>query len=485
MSKAIAHTVIRGQVIDADLVEYPGRGDVMTFMAPDPQKFVGRLPLASPGHLADLYDLSFDDILDYLEELGARLDINTNEHMQRARELTYDATPLPRSIVDLGYSGFGNFFARDKVRKTAENTVGLDYLEGWVEQTMADGSRIEYRAFGSRGLHIVAGNGPGIGLVTLVRSAITRSDCIIKAPSNDPFTSAALAMTMCDMAPDHPITKHFSVAYWRGGDSAVEDKLYQPHSIEKIIAWGGLAGIKHVTKYIQPGLELISLDPKTSISVVGAEALDDEQQMQEAAGRLAIDIGGGNQMGCASSRVVFVLTGSHEYEEGVERAVELGKLTYKAMMDLAPSFSTVPKSYDKDLKAHVDALRLEDEWYEVIGGAQEEGAIIVSKLPRQVEFAAYLADRTANIVPIESIDDLLLGIDAYTQTIGVWPENLKAELKDIVPLYGAQRLVTLGNALYNGPLIGLAHDAIEPVRRMCKWIANEISEGITDTTPIG
>lgn len=483
MSKAIAHTVIRGEVFDSDLVEYPGRGDVMTFHSTDPGKFVDRLPLASPGLLADLYDLSFEDILDYLEELGARLDINKNEHMQRARELTYDATPLPREIVDMGYGGFGNFFARDKVRKTAENTVGLDYLEGWVEQTMPDGRKIRYRAFGSRGLHIVAGNGPGIGLVTLVRSAITRSDCIIKAPSNDPFTSAALGMTMCDMAPDHPITRHFSVAYWRGGDAAVEDKLYKPHNLEKIIAWGGFAGIKHVTKYIQPGLELISLDPKTSISVIGPEALEDEQQMQEAAGRLAIDIGGGNQMGCASSRVTFVLTGS--YEDGVERVTELGKRVYQAMMDLPPNFSSMPKSYDKELKAHVDALRLDDDWYEVIGGEQDEGAIIVSKLPRQVEFAAYLADRTANIVPIESIDDLLLGIDAYTQTIGVWPESLKADLENVVPLYGAQRLVTLGNALYNGPLVGLAHDAIEPVRRMCKWIANEVSEGITDSTPIG
>jgi Acyl-CoA reductase (LuxC) len=483
MSNAIAHTIIRGEIIDSDLIEYPGRGDVMTFEAPDPGKFVDRLPLSSPGELADLYDLSFEDILDYLEELGTRLDIKKNEHMQRARELTYDATPLPRALVDMGYSGFGGFFARDKIRKIAENTVGLDYLEGWVEQTMPDGIKIKYRAFGSRTAHIVAGNGPGIGLITLARCAITRSDCIIKAPSNDPFTSAALGMTMCDMAPDHPITRHFSVAYWRGGDSAVEDKLYQPHNIEKIVAWGGLAGIKHVTKYIQPGLELISLDPKTSISVVGSEVLDDEQQMQEAANRLALDIGGGNQMGCASSRVVFAFTGSRE--DGVERVTELGRRTYQAMMDLSPDFSTKPKSYDKELKSNVDALRWEEDWYEVIGGEDDEGAIIISKLPRQVDFAAYLADRTANIVPIESMDDLLLGIDAYTQTVGVWPESLKSQLENVIPLYGAQRLVTLGNALYNGPLIGLAHDAIEPVRRMCKWIANEVCEGVTDTTPIG
>ncbi len=482
MNAPIARTVIRGDVIDSDLIEYPGRGDVMTFLAPDPRKFVDRLPLASPGDMADLYDLRFDDILDYLEELGKRLDITTNEHMQQARELTYDATPLPRALIDFGYSGFSTFFERDKVRQIAEKSVGLDNLEGWVEHKLIDGVVIKVRAFGSRGLHIVAGNGPGLGLITLLRSAISRSDCIIKAPSNDPFTSAAMGMTMCDMAPDHPITKHFAVAYWQGGDAAVEDKLYQPHNIEKIIAWGGLAGIKHVTKYIQPGLELISFDPKTSISVVGPEALDDEQQMKEAAHRLAIDIGGANQFGCASSRVTYVLTGSHE--DGVERVVELAKLTYQAIIGLEPPFSTMPKSYDKELKAHVDALRLDDDWYEVIGGEHGEGAIIVSKLPRKVDFAAYLADRTANFVTVESIDDILLGIDAYTQTIGVWPESLKAQLENVVPFYGAQRLVTLGNALYNGPLLGLSHDAIEPVRRMCKWIANEVSEGITDTSPL-
>jgi Acyl-CoA reductase (LuxC) len=259
---------------------------------------------------------------------------------------------------------------------------------------LPDGNIIKYRAFGSRGLHIVAGNGPGLGVVTLARTAITRSDCIIKAPSNDPFTSAVLAMTMCDMAPDHPITKHFAVAYWRGGDAEVEDKLYQPHNIDEITAWGGLAGLKHVTKYLQPGLELIALDPLTSISIVGPEALEGGEQMNEAARRLAIDIGAGNQLGCASSRVTYVLTGSHP--DGVERVIEFGKVVYQAIMDLPPTFSTVPKSYDKELKAHVDALRLDDEWYEVIGGSRDQGAIIVSKLPRKVDCPAYLTDRTAN-----------------------------------------------------------------------------------------
>ncbi|MBP6724504.1 MAG: hypothetical protein KA137_06675, partial [Halioglobus sp.] len=408
MTNPVAPIIIRGEVIETDLIEYPGRGDVMTFDAPDPRKFVDRLPLPSPGDMADLYDLRFDDILDYLEELGKRLDINTNEHLQRSRDLTYDATPLPKEIIDMGYTGFCSFFEREKMRQLADKSVGLDYLNGWVDHKLIDGVVIKVRAFGTRTLHIVAGNGPGLGLITLARCAVTRSDCIIKAPSNDPFTSAALARTMVDMAPDHPITRHFSVAYWKGGDAAVEDKLYQPHNIEKIVAWGGMAGIKHITKYIQPGLELISLDPKTSISVVGPGALENEQSMRETASRLAVDIGGANQAGCSSSRVQYVVAGARD--DAAERVTELGRMTYDAIMALPSTFSAKPKAYDKKLKSNVDGLRWDDEWYEVIGGEAGEGAIIISKLPRKVAFAAYLADRNGNFVTGESVDDVQLGI---------------------------------------------------------------------------
>src|ERR1700741_5318121 len=109
---------------------------------------------------------------------------------------------------------------------------------------------------------------------------------------------------MCDMAPDHPITKHVAVAYWRGGDEALEARLYQPHNLEKIVAWGGFASVKHVTKYIQPGLKLISLDPKRSASIVGGEALETPELLEEAANRIACDFAVGNQVGCAASPIV-------------------------------------------------------------------------------------------------------------------------------------------------------------------------------------
>jgi Acyl-CoA reductase (LuxC) len=466
--------VIRGDVITSDLVEFQGRGDSLTFRAPDPHLYIDRLSLSSPADLRDLYSLTFDEILDYLAQLGHCLEIETNDHMKWARELTYATAHATRPLIDNSFRRISSLFDRDRVREMADKTIGLDHLNGWVETVLQDGTVIGVRAFGARALHIIPGNGAGAAAGAIIKSAFTRSDCIIKTPSNNPFAASAIAQTMCEMAPDHPITKHVTVAYWRGGDEALERPLFQPHNVEKIIAWGGFASVKHVTRYIQPGLELIALDPKFSGSVIGEEALADEQEMRSAALRLAVDVGTGNQEPCSSSRVVYLITGGNDDDNA--RANLFGSYVYEELVGLPSGLSTKPKSYDGELRSNVDALRLQDDFYCVIGGESDEGCVIVSQLPDPVDFTALLADRTVNIVPVESVADVLARFDAYTQTIGVYPESLKRDLVDIAPLYGVQRFVSLG---YSSNHTNCApHDGIELERRMCKWIIDQRSQPI-------
>jgi hypothetical protein len=76
---------------------------------------------------------------------------------------------------------------------------------------------------------------------------------------------------------------------------------------------------------------------------------------------------------------------------------------------------------------------------------------------------------------VDSIDEVYGAINAYTQTVGIYPESLKKELRNHLSIHGAQRLVNLGFAglaSMSGP-----QDSIEPLRRMCKWIIEETSEG--------
>ncbi|OJZ74018.1 long-chain-fatty-acyl-CoA reductase [Mycobacterium paraffinicum] len=468
----MAYTVplfLRGRVITDDLIPFDTRIGAAQFQAPDMTKHVDRLTLRSPAQMSDLYALGFDEILDVLAALGDALNFETNDHLQEAYEASLVANVLPAEMLKNSYRVLGPLFSRDNVIEIADTQVGLDYLNGWVTRRLRDGRDLRVRAFGARTLHIPAGNGGLVSAVTILRSVITRSDVIIKAPSNDPLTAVAIARTLADIAPDHPITKHLVVGYWKGGDLTVEEKLYQPHHIEKIVAWGGLASVKHVTRYIQPGLELIALDPKRSATIIGREAFDSEQVMREVARRAATDIGVANQEGCANARVIYVLSGTDA--AGLANANRLGELIYDELIALPSVVSTPPRYPNRELLDHVDASRMAEDFYRVIGGERREGAIVVSQFDEPVDYSPMLSGRIANIVPVDGIDRVTAAVNAYTQTIGIYPESLKRELRDTLPLFGAQRLTSLGYAC--NVAVAMPQDAIEPIRRMCKWIVDE------------
>ena len=97
-----------------------------------------------------------------------------------------------------------------------------------------------------------------------------------------------------------------SAVYWRGGDDAVERVLYRPQYFDKIVAWGGGDAINNVIKYLGPGFQLVSFDPKTSISMVGREAFASDEALDLAADLAAADVMVLNQEACVASRFIFV-----------------------------------------------------------------------------------------------------------------------------------------------------------------------------------
>ena len=91
-----------------------------------------------------------------------------------------------------------------------------------------------------------------------------------------------------------------------------------------------------------------------------------------------------------------------------------------------------------------------------------------------VDYSAMLSGRVANLVPVDDIERVTRAVNAYTQTVGIYPESLKRELRDRLPLFGAQRLTSLGYAC--NVAVAAPQDAMEPLRRMCRWIVDERCE---------
>lgn len=461
--------IIRGRLVTDNMVEFEGRGGELMFRTPDVSRYIDQIPLSNPRKMADMYELSFDDIVNYLSDLAGALDFDGNPYMQEAYALSCKTSGLsPEMLLPQYRDWIPGMFAPDQVREITEKRIGIKTLEGWTREDLSDGRLAYTRPLGARCMHITAGNAPLCAGQTVLWNCITRGDAVIKSPSNDPLTSLAIGRTMIDMAPDHPLTRHYSVAYWKGGNGAFERELYAPENFEKIVAWGGFSAMKHVTRYLQPGLELVAMDPKLSATIIGGQAFESEQTMRHVAGLLAVDFGGFNQEGCSSARVVSVQSGTDA--AGLEKLKTLAAYTYEALGKLPPEISSPVTRLPETLKQEMAGIR-DSSFYHIVGGTDGQGAIIVSLIPDPVDFAPELASRVANFVPCDDIEEALDLITVHTQTIGLYPEALKEKYRETLAFMGGQRIVSLGGHLTLS--WSLPHDAIEPIRRLCRWINDE------------
>jgi hypothetical protein len=466
--------IARGRIIEPgdDAVEYSGRGGAK-FRTPDPHKHIHELVLGNPVHLRDLMDTPMKDIIAFLAEVGRRLRLDDNPFLQESYALALAAGGLAEPILRGVYDDLPRMFDADAMTALAEKSVGIAYLDGWVA---SDGphSNCRVRAVGTRQLHITAGNVPVVAALTIVRGALTKSDVLIKAPSNDPLTANAIARSLIDVDAGHPVTKHVAVAYWKGGDEEMDKQIIRVSRIDKITAWGGMSSVKHIQKFLTPGIDLTALNPKFSMSVIGAEALESEAAMDEAAIGIAVVSGFYNQTACANTRIVYVESDTDD--ESIEKLIGLGRKIIAAFGRLPPVISTALPAPNRDLEAELAAVALEDDFYHVEGDTLT-GGVVISKFSDRVDFFGSLNNRVVNIVPVADLTDVAKWCDDTTQTVGVYPESLRDRLLDIFALAGVQRMVSLsgGDAMqvfhdmHTLPP-GMPHDGIEPLRRNVRWV---------------
>ena len=81
---------------------------------------------------------------------------------------------------------------------------GADVLDGWREVVTGYGQQARVRAFPPRLVHILAGNAPGVSVLSIMRGALVKGVHLLKLPSNDLFTATAVLKTMAAAAPNHP-----------------------------------------------------------------------------------------------------------------------------------------------------------------------------------------------------------------------------------------------------------------------------------------
>ena len=448
---------IRGEVVTGDGVRHVSRDLGIEFATPE----ISLDALVTPrSELPPLLDVPLKEIIDFLVETGERIDPVKNPYLAEAVDHTDKVNPLPRRVIENLYRSARRFVSREMLEaQIAANFPDPRVLDGWVERTDALGSRGSLRAFPPRMIHMLAGNAPASVLHSIAQGALVKAVNLMKMPSSDMFTGVAMLRTMADIDATHPIVKSMSAVYWKGGDERIERTLYRPQYFDKIAAWGGGDAIANVIKYLGPGLQLISFDPKTSISMIGREGFANDAVIAEVAEAAAADATVFNQDACLASRFIF----AEGDRAGIEKFCE--QLAARMAVDRHSASEQGPPP-PAEIRDEVEMLSLMDDgkfW----GSFDGRGLVVLSDEP--VGF--HPVNKTVNVVHVEALRDATRHANVATQTVGVYPWHRKAELRDALASMGAQRVVRLGMA--SSIVLGGPHDAMFPLQRFVHWMADE------------
>jgi hypothetical protein len=406
------------------------------------------------------FDLTTRDVLSFLDAVSRSLRDDQESLLAASAKSLERVSPLSQTVIESSYADLWRIFLPDTLRFQIDQELnGPARLDGWSAVTRGD-DIIRVRAYPPRLAHILPGSAPVASALTIARSALTKGLHLLKMASNDPFTTTAILRVMASVDADHPIVRSFSSVYWRGGDAAVEDAVFRSQYFDKLVVWGGDSAIRTAQKYVAPGFEVVSFDPKTSISLIGRETFESPERIQEVAALAATDSTLFNQESCSASRYHFVEGSIDEVDEYCEAlARQLG-------VERARSSSPAGQ-ISSDVREEIDALRALEPLYRVWGEYDGTGLVVRSDEP--VSF--FPTNKTVNVVVVPSLEDAVRYCTVATQTVGMYPAERKQDFRDSLCSMGAQRIVTLGKA--GSSSSGLPHDGFYPLHRMVRWLKDE------------
>jgi hypothetical protein len=447
----------RGEVIEGNDAVHRSRDLGVSFATP-------KLDLNRIVHprieVPPLLNVPLAEIIDFLVETGQRITDPNNPFVQDCIDRMCATHILPRGVLENQIKGAAAYLDKRLLNTVVEqNFANPRALDEWVPRQDYTGRRSFVRAFAPRLVHVLPGNSPGVAVKSIAQGAMVKAINLFKMSSSDPFTTVAILRTMADIDPHHAMVKSMSAVYWRGGDDSVEQVLFRPQYFDKLVAWGGGDAINNVIKYLGPGFQLVSFDPKTSISMVGKEAFASDETLDKAADLASADVMVLNQEACVASRFIYVEGGQAQVDRFCERLHQRIVERAAACGDARP--------LDMDLREQIETMMMMDHDYRVWGKTDGRGCVIRSDEP--VEF--HPINKTANVVCVPSLDEAVRYINVATQTVGFYPFDRIADYRDRLASGGAQRIVHLGEA---GPsTIGNPHDAMYPLHRFVHWMAHE------------
>lgn len=435
-----------------------------------------------PRLARELYELPVDEVLSYIAALRETLQ-GALGLLRHAARLTSAGSAVDDRLAGLLFTLLPALLDPELVGEEIDRELGMDgipgrlLLGGWVPagararrgatarlagrifaQPTADEAGFTpcLRALPTRQLHITAGNSPLVPFLSFLRALATKGAAVIKSPAEATATAAVLGLAMRAMAPDHPITRHTSLVYWRGGDPSVEDVFFAADAFDRLVVWGSSATVESVVRRARCP-KLIVLRPRHGVSLIGREAFPGG--VEEAARRGATDSLIANQRACSSSLVHYV--------EGSEAEA----LAY------CEALRTVLRRWDEEIPhrlspaTHGRLRRLrrgeliEGTWLENRAAGSLTSAVVYMAGP--LDLSQHPMSRLIVVRRVDDLRQALAFFDSSVATVGVYPEERRLELRSAIAAAGVSNVTPLGDA--EAAFAGMPHDGMRVLSELVSW----------------
>jgi hypothetical protein len=315
------------------------------------------------------------------------------------------------------------------------------------------------RAFGPELTAIVlSGNVFHVAAESVILALLAKSACLVKVSARDPLFPVLFVRSLA--AADARLAEALAVAWWPGGDAAVEEAAFG--AADTVAVYGDADAVAGVRARTPATTRMVIHGPKISFAVV-AHSHAGGPNADETAEHAAHDIAMFDQQGCVSPHTIYV-------EGGPEDAQTFARL-------LAPALARVEQEVPRGSISPTAAARIQQTRgaAEFRPGAEmlasPEGTAWTVIFDPDPSFAPSCLNRLVWVKPLARLADLpklLAPIRPYLQTCGVAGDDAaRLATAQVVGPLGVARVCALGRMQH--PPAAWRHDGRPRLLDLLRW----------------
>lgn len=465
-------------IIDRLSLVPTGDMQIVVVPAPEPRELLEPDP---SGAILELLRMPFEQVCQFVDAVGEVLAGSASGVAMTGDLLAATSTVddrLHRAFVGQLPRLFDGAAVRTMVQAEL-GTTGLRRLDDWVAvpehvvqgvsaRMAANSLELEppgpstaeplLRAVPTTQLHITAGNTPAVPVTSLLWGWATKGACVLKPAAEAAPLIAAIGTALAAVDPAHPLARHTTLAYWRGGDALVEDVLLDDGAFDRRVVWGSTDTVQSVTRR-GGATDTLVMRPRHAVSLIGRAAV--QQDLAATVRLAAVDSMVADQQACMSS-LLHLVEGTDADADAYARSLA----DVLARWDAALPHRSPDITQGRLLELRRGLLASAD-WH--LQGRWPDVTSAVARIDRGFDLDQHPGGRLVLVRAVADLESAALALlHRDISHVGVAPTTTLSELRDILVGCGVDNVLPLGEA--ERSYAGRPQDGMMVLNRLVRWV---------------